>query len=59
MVDFIIKYGRYAPLLTAVLLIWSAVDPPKPVAKGYGRYVMGAMGMVLLYTGIHLILRTK
>jgi hypothetical protein len=59
MVDFILRYGKYAPLLTAVLLIWSAVDPPKTVAKGYGRYIIGAMGVLLLYTSIHLILRTK
>jgi hypothetical protein len=56
MTDFII---RYAPLLTAVLLIWAAVDPPKPVAKGYVRYTVGAMGVALLYTSIHMILRVK
>jgi hypothetical protein len=59
MIDFIISYGKYVPLLTAVLLIWSAVDPPRPVAKRYGRYIIGAMGVVLLYTSIHMILRTK
>jgi hypothetical protein len=59
MIDFIIRYGKYAPLLTAALLIWSAVDPPKPVAKRQARYIIGAMGVVLLYTSIHMILRTK
>ncbi|MGA2388589.1 MAG: hypothetical protein ABSF97_06490 [Candidatus Sulfotelmatobacter sp.] len=57
MTDFIIRYGKYAPLVTAVLLIWSAADPPKPVAKGYGRYIIGTMGVLLLYTSIHIIVR--
>ncbi len=59
MTDFIIRYGKYAPLLTAGLLIWSAVSPPKPIAKGYSRYIVGVMGAVLLYTGVHMILRVK
>jgi hypothetical protein len=58
-IDFIIRYGKYAPLLTAVLLIWAAAVPPKPVAKVYGRYIIGAVGVVLLYTSIHMILRVK
>jgi hypothetical protein len=59
MIDFIIRYGKYASLVTAVLLIWSAADPPRSVAKGYGRYIIGAMGVVLLYTSIHIVLRAK
>jgi hypothetical protein len=35
------------------------VAPSKPVAKGYDRYIFGAMGVVLLYTSIHMILRVK
>ena len=59
MIDFIIRCGKYAPLVTAALLIWSAVSRPKPGAKSYGRYIIGAMGVVLLYASIHVILRAK
>jgi len=59
MTDFLIKCGKYAPLLTAVLLVWSAVSPPKPNAKWSGRCFIGAMGIALLYASIHMIVRSK
>ena len=59
MIDAIIKYGKYAPILTGLLLVYSAVSRPKAGAKWYGRYVVGAMGLVLLYVSIHMLLRLK
>ena len=59
MIDAIIKYGKYAPILTGILLVYSAVTRPKPEAKWYGHYVIGAMGVVLLYLSIHMLLKSK
>jgi len=58
-IDAIIKYGKYAPLLTGILLVHSAVTRPKPGAKWYGPYVIGAMGVVLLYVSVHMLLKSK
>jgi hypothetical protein len=58
-IDAIIRYGRYAPILTGILLVYSAVAWPKPGAKWYGRYLIGAMGIVLLYVSIHMLLKSK
>jgi hypothetical protein len=56
MIDAIIKY---APILVGTMLVYSAVVRPKPGAKWYGRYVIGLMGVVLLYTSIHLLLKSR
>jgi hypothetical protein len=58
-VDAIIKYGRYAPILTGLLRVGSPVSPPKLGAKWYERYVIGAMGVVLLYGSIPMLLKSK
>jgi len=58
-IDAIIKYGKYAPILTGVLLVYSAVTRPKLAAKWYARYVIGSMGVVLLYVSIHMLLKSK
>jgi hypothetical protein len=59
MIDAIIKYGKYAPILTGVLLVYSAVTRPKLEAKWYGRYVIGAMEVVLFYVSIQMLLRSR
>lgn len=58
-IDAIIKYGKYAPILTGMLLVYSAVTRPKSGTKWYGRYVIGAMGLVLLYLSIHMLPSSK
>jgi len=57
MIDVLIRYGKYAPLLTGILLLWSAIHPPKKEDKW--RYILGGMGIVLLYSSIHMLLKTK
>jgi hypothetical protein len=59
MVELLIKYGKYAPIVIAVLLIWSAFSPSKSDAKWYVRGTFGVMGLVLLYTMIHMMVRAK
>ena len=59
MIEAIIKYGKYASILTGLLLVYSAVTRPKPGAKWYGRYIVGAMGVVLLYVSVHMLLKSK
>jgi hypothetical protein len=59
MIDAVIKYGKYAPILTGLLLVYSAVTRRKTGAKSYGPYVIGAMGIVLLYVSFHMLLNSK
>jgi hypothetical protein len=58
-IDAIIKYGKYAPILAGILLVYSAVTRPKLGVKWYGRYVTGAVGILLLYVSVHMLLNSK
>jgi hypothetical protein len=59
MIAGIIKYGRYAPLLTGILLIWSAISPAKPGVHSYWRVAAGIAGAVLIFVTVKIILNSK
>ncbi|MGB6876352.1 MAG: hypothetical protein WBD87_10000 [Candidatus Acidiferrales bacterium] len=57
MTEFI-RYGLGVALIAAaVLLLWSVVERPKPESKWYWRYISGALGIFLLYQGIHTLFK--
>ena len=53
MAGWLIKYGRYAPVVTGLLLIYSALERPRAGRKLSLRVVLGAMGVLLVYVTIY------
>jgi hypothetical protein len=50
MIEFVIKYGQYAGVVTGVLLVYSAFDREKRGPRDlYIRLVIGAAGAFLIY----------